>query len=116
MNAYIGKRQSGKTSKLIIQASGCNGYIICSTANHCRNLYNQAIDMGYNINYPITFKEFLEKRYHSKNVKKFFIDDLDVCLQSLSSVKIEGFTMTADEIVEINGKLIEAIRYPYMPF
>jgi hypothetical protein len=50
------------------------------------------MQMGLNIPLPITYDEFIQKRY-GRNISGFLIDNLDLFLKHLSNVPINAVTM-----------------------
>jgi len=92
-----GKRQSGKTTALIKVAAENGGYIVCRSKSMCGEINNMAHKMEVRIAFPLTYEEFLSKRYHGKGISKFYIDDVDALLQSLTEVPIEIVTFTGDQ-------------------
>lgn len=53
-----------------------------------------ANEMGCNIPFPITFREFIDKRYHSKNIKGFLIDNVEYLIQSMTTVPVLGISIS----------------------
>ena len=49
--------------------------------------------MGLDIPLPITYADFVEKRYHGRNISGFLIDNLEMFLQYLSNVPVNAITM-----------------------
>jgi len=95
MEKIILKKGEGKTKELINRADNYNGYIVVMNLKEVGRVFKMAKDMEKEINQPITFDEFLESRYFGQGVKKFYIDQADVFLQSLCNVPIEAITMSA---------------------
>jgi hypothetical protein len=89
-------RASGKTTELIKMCAENGGYIVCSDGTRCNQIAKQANQLGLSIAFPMTFKEFITGKYYSPNVKKFFLDDIDAMLQSISIPTIEAITLTDD--------------------
>lgn len=94
MNVIVGGRQTGKTSKLIDIASKNGGYIVCRSKSMCGEVMHMARKMERRIAFPITYEEFLQKRYYGKGISRFYIDDVDALLQSMTEVPIEVITVT----------------------
>ena len=94
MHALVGPRQSGKTTELIKLASTYGGYIVCRSRQMAGEISDMAHKMELRIAFPITYEEFIEKRYYGKNISKFYIDDADALLQSMTAVPIEAVTIT----------------------
>ena len=53
----VGGRQSGKTTRIIKEASETNGVIVCPTAQMADNICHLAWELNYNIRRPITYAE-----------------------------------------------------------
>ena len=52
-----------------------------------------AKEMGLNINFPLSFSEFIKNEYYAKGIKKIHIDNADMLLQKLTNVKIATISM-----------------------
>lgn len=83
-------RQAGKTTALIELASEKQLYIICPDRAQVRFIADLARKLNKKIPFPLTWQEFVERRYYGQGVKGFAIDNADACLQQLSSIKIEA--------------------------
>lgn len=94
MLSIVGGRQQGKTTALIDLAHEHGGYIVVRSKSMAGEVADMARKMERNIAFPLTYEEFLNKRYYGKGISKFWIDDADALLQSLTSVPIEGITLT----------------------
>jgi len=89
-----GGRQSGKTSKLIKMCARNGGYIVCRSKSMCGEIMNMARKMEVSIAFPLTYEEFIERRYFGKGISKFYIDDVDALLGYMTTVPIEAVTFT----------------------
>lgn len=94
MQIIVSGRQSGKTTKLIEIASKTDAYIVCHSQHECNRIYELALELNLNINFPITYREFIEHRYYGRGIKGFLIDNADQLIQSMTEVNIEALTMT----------------------
>lgn len=94
MRLIAGGRRTGKTSELIKYAAANNAYIVCRSVSMCKEIASMAHDMNLVISFPLTYQEFLEKKYYGKFIHSFCIDDIDLFLQSLTNVPIEMVTFT----------------------
>jgi hypothetical protein len=94
MKIIVKPRLGGKTIDLIRLAVKHNGYIICRDRNEAGRVANVARDMGHLINFPITFDEFQRNKYYAIGIQKFFIDNADLLLQSMTSIPIAAITVT----------------------
>ena len=55
---FISKgRRQGKTYDMIKLASENKGYILCSTVQQARHIYNLSKDIGVSIHFPITYAD-----------------------------------------------------------
>lgn len=85
----VGGRGSGRTTELIKEASKYNyALIVCHNENAVRYTFQMARDMGANIPYPITFDDFIKRHYYGRSVQAFLFDNIDISLQSYTSVPI----------------------------
>lgn len=96
MDVIIKGKQQGKTTEIIKKAKNHNGYIVCATKQECTRVFDLAREMKVNINFPISFNEFLKGDYYPEGVKKFHIDNAGLLIQEISKVKVE--TITIDEV------------------
>lgn len=95
MQIIVQDRQSGKTDDLVKQSNSIGGsYIVCHSKQEAIRISTRAFEMGYTINYPITFPEFLNKNYDSTSISCFLIDNAEVLLQELCRIPIETITMS----------------------
>jgi hypothetical protein len=94
MKIIVKPRLGGKTTELIRLADKHNGYIICRDRNEAGRVANAASDMGHVINFPITFDEFQRTKYYAIGIRKIFIDNADLLIQSMTSVPIAAITVT----------------------
>ncbi len=100
MEIIVGKRQSGKTTRLIRKAANFNGYLVVHNERMASDVAQIAAKMGIGINYPLTHAEFLKQNYHGCGVKHFYIDDAELLLERISLVPIKGITMRTNEMVD----------------
>jgi hypothetical protein len=86
----------GKTYDLIEYASTLKGYnlIVCPTQRSVCDVWKIILEKKYNIPQPITYQEFLDKKYNSLHVDSFLIDNIDLFIQSLSRTHISAITLT----------------------
>jgi hypothetical protein len=94
MKIIVKSRLGGKTTELIMLADKRNGYIICKDRNEAGRVANVARDMKHSINFPITFDVFQRTKYYAMGIQKFFIDNADLLLQSMTSIPIAAITVT----------------------
>lgn len=98
MKVICQARQEGKTTKIIIRAAATGGYIVCQSPAEAFRIYGQAKKMGLDINFPITFTEFLNGAFQGKNISAFHIDNVDTLLSLLArGIPIDSISLTKDE-------------------
>lgn len=86
-------RRAGKTYELVKKASEENLYIICANRTQVRATQDVARQNGFVIPFPMTWQEFIEKQYYGRNINGFVIDNLDMCLQSMTPVEIKAVSL-----------------------
>ena len=96
MKIIIKPKLGGKTTELIKLADGYNGYIVCKDRMESHRVADNARSLKCHINFPITFDDFLRNQYYGKGIRKFFIDNLDLLLNDMFPVPIEGVTITGE--------------------
>lgn len=85
MNVIYRRRQTGKTSELIERCSKDKYSLIVAPNKHmCAAIFKQSKELGCSIPYPITFTEFIAGRFQGKQINNFYIDELEMCLNSIS--------------------------------
>ena len=101
MRVIYKKRASGKTTELIKLSVDAKDsyYIVCRSHKEARRICEQAKEMGLHIPFPLTYAEFLGKKYYTRGIKGFLIDDVDALLSYMSSVPIYAIIIT-NECVE----------------
>ena len=97
MEKIILNRYCGKTTKLIQKSAEKGYYIVCRNIDTANSIQNYARIMGLSIPLPITYSEFIRGKYEGKRIPGFLIDDLDILIQTMSSVPIKAITITDDE-------------------
>lgn len=93
MEKIIMQRGYGKTTQLIKKSAKSGDYIVCHRLDEAKQIKYEAKQMGLDIPLPITYSEFVEKRYHGRKISGFLIDNLEMFLQYLSSVPVNVITM-----------------------
>jgi len=97
MKVICRPRQSGKTYEVIKRCMEEGGYIVCPNMDRAHKVSLMADDLGIDIPYPITFYDFMSGKYYPDGIKKFHIDDIDLCLQRFSRVPISTISLTSGE-------------------
>jgi hypothetical protein len=100
MEVYAKPRQRGKTTDLIRLAAAEWLYIVSPDQNAARYTAEMARKMGLDIPLPITWGEFVSRRYHGRGVKGFVIDKLDMCVQQMTTVPIRAVSLNVPEPAE----------------
>lgn len=93
MKIIVRPRRAGKTYDLIKQAAEENLYIICPNRSQVHDIADQARKMELVIPFPLTWQEFIQQQYYGKHIEGFVIDNLDICIQSMSPVEIKAVSL-----------------------
>jgi hypothetical protein len=93
MEKIIMQKGYGKTTQLIKKSAKSGDYIVCHRLPEANRIQYEAQQMGLDIPLPITYAEFVEKRYSGRNISGFLIDNLEMFLQYLSNVPVNAVTM-----------------------
>lgn len=88
-------RGEGKTTDLIKLSFERGGYIICKDIDEAHNISFIANELGCDIPLPITYDEFINKRYGK--IKEFYIDNVDNLLLYLTKSPIHAITLSKEE-------------------
>lgn len=106
MKAIINPNNGVKTAELIKLSAETFYYIVCDSDHKAREIFECAKDSGFDIPFPMTFDEFLNKRFHPPGVKGFLIDGIDKMLTYLSWCRpIAAITLTCE-----NPELLEQTK------
>jgi hypothetical protein len=97
MKVYARPRQGGKTTELVRLAAQEFLYVVCPDRAQALHVQRVARDMGLDIPFPMTWGEFLRCDYHSKGVRGFVIDNLDLCIQGMSHVPVRAVSLTDED-------------------
>lgn len=99
MQIITGGGGCGKTTELIRLCARHGGYIVTRNQILAIDIQQHAIKLGLNIPLPITYSEFLSGKYCGKNIKNFYIDDVDVMIsQFANGVNINAVTFSSEQI------------------
>lgn len=91
---YKGRGQ-GKTYDMIKLASENNGYILCSTVQLARYIYDLSKDMGLDIHFPITYSDLpLTKGQQIDNI---LIDNAEDIIEIAVGKKVSAISITDEE-------------------
>jgi hypothetical protein len=92
-------RRGGKTDALIRQCAKANGYIVVQNRKLAGEVSDRARVLGCDLNFPITFDEFLSGAFDGRGVRELFIDDLDVLVARLArGTKVSAVSVTATAV------------------
>ncbi|MGB2579530.1 AAA+ ATPase superfamily predicted ATPase [Elusimicrobium simillimum] len=102
MKIITGARASGKTTELLrrLPIEG-NGYIVVRSKQVAKIIFEYAQSFGLEINFPLTFNEFIENRYWGKRVDWIVIDDAEALLQYIAHPGVAIYSIT------ISGEIID---------
>jgi hypothetical protein len=93
MKVIVGQRQTGKSEQILRLAVEHFAYIVCPTMQEVTDLWSRAKELNLDIPQPITWDAFVDHRYYSRGIKAFVIDNLDLCVQSMTTVDIKGVSL-----------------------
>ena len=77
-------RQAGKTTELIKLASQEGGYIVCHSHDEAYRISKTAEELGKQILFPITYDEYITGSFCGKNIKAFYIDNVEFLLSIIA--------------------------------
>jgi hypothetical protein len=86
-------RQSGKTTELIKMCHSRHGYIVCSSRDEALRIHKVSRDLGYKIPLPITYDEFIQKRYYAYGGNVIYIDNVEMLLRAMTPCEIGAITV-----------------------
>jgi len=92
MKIITGAKRVGKTFNLIQESAKTGHYIVCHSREECSRIFSEALKHELNIPFPISYHEFIERKYYGKHISGFLIDDIDRLLWMISSVPIKTVT------------------------
>lgn len=93
---YSGKRQSGKTTKLIKESAATGAVIVAPTKFNAEYIKTIALKMQLYIPEPISIETFIKEQFlHTSDGKHYLIDELQAVLHHL---KIDAATADEDSI------------------
>lgn len=69
MRIIYGPAGSGKTMQLIRIAAKHNYYMVVKDMEEARRVNTEAHKLGFNIPFPLTYREFLEGEYYKQGIK-----------------------------------------------
>jgi hypothetical protein len=93
MKKIVGDRGSGKTTHLIKESAETFYYIVCLDATEVDMIIRMARRLKLDIPHPLTYEEFLERRYSPYGVKGLLIDNVDRLVRYISMVTVYTITL-----------------------
>jgi hypothetical protein len=98
MEKIIMKRGYGKTYQLIKKSSITGDYIVCHSMQEASSIQRQAQELGLKIPFPLSYDEFLDKKYYGKNISGFLIDNVELLIRRLSKsdVPVNAITLSVE--------------------
>ena len=84
---------------LIRKSHKLNHYIVSKDFESIENIMILSREMKLDINYPLTFSEFMNKQYNENGIKGFLIERPQDLLQTISKVNI-SYVFEEQEIIE----------------
>jgi hypothetical protein len=99
INIIYGNRRTGRTHNAIIEARNKNAYLVVRDREYAKDAFKN----GENgILFPVTFEEFIQKRWCGKGCK-FVIDDADVLIQYIGDYNVVAMTVDVGESLNLNA-------------
>lgn len=83
-----GARGTGRTTEMIRVAAESFAYIICPDYKQVAYVRDMAREMGVDIPFPLTWNQFVNGKYYGRGIRGFVIDNLDMCIQGMTSVPV----------------------------
>ena len=93
----VTKRGGGKTTQLIELSAKTGAYIVCHSHSTAGGIMRMALQSDLKIPLPITYDDFINKRYYGAGIKGFLFDDVELFVQSLTRVPILAVTASIEE-------------------
>ena len=94
MKVIARPRQGGKTTDLVKLAAEEFLYVVCPDQAQVFYVARMARDMGLDIPVPLTWEDFTEGTYNGRGVRGFVIDNLDMCIQQMTTVPVRAVSLT----------------------
>lgn len=97
MHVIHKERNAGKTTELIALASDEGGYIVCHSHKEAHRISRVAEISGKQIPFPITYDEYLRGSFCGRNIKAFYIDNVDLLLARIAKgVPVKAISINDD--------------------
>jgi len=96
MEAIVQDRYTGKTTELIKRSAKSQNYIVCRNPHH---VADEARKLDLKIPFPLSYDEWIERKYFGRNITGFLIDDIDAMLNYMSyGTPVNAFTISPKEV------------------
>lgn len=90
-----GPKQSGKTTELIRMAAEHSAYLVVFGHDQAYQATQKAKEMGLDIHFPLTYKEFISGAFDQRGVRGVVIDNVDMLVQYMAGrVPVAAISMT----------------------
>jgi len=86
-----------KTTELVKMAHNECKLIVCQSKHEAHRIKDYGQEQGYDIYLPITYEEFINKRYSNRNTKSLLIDNVDMLVAHIANVSVEAITLSIDD-------------------
>ena len=97
MKIRTGARRAGKTYDSIKLAAETGAYLVCMDKAEAYRIQEQALSMGADILFPITFSELLDTRRLIGTRAKLVIDNADIFLRTICApYELVGISVGAE--------------------
>lgn len=98
MKVYYKEKGKGKTTELIKTAVKDFLYMVVKDNERAHQVFRQAKEMGLDIPFPITFREFVNGRFYGSGVRGFAIDDVDMLVEYLARGRpVKAISLTKEK-------------------
>lgn len=85
----IGRRQSGRTTRMIKKAAENNIHIVVANGPRAHFIHSMAREMGLSIPFPITVSELKQiKLLGHRDIREVYVDDADDVLEQFIGVHV----------------------------
>lgn len=105
----VGGRQSGKTIRLIKEASKTNGVIVCPTHNMVDYVFQTACELGYAISKPITYDQLFMYPHHA-NKNPHYFDEYGITLMCALRRQLNMFDRHNTKSIIIDEDSIKSLN------
>jgi hypothetical protein len=97
MKVIVRDRRRGKTSDLIRLAAAEGLCIVCPVPALAAEVARMAAGAGLDIPAPVTWQQFIDGGIRGRRINGFAIDDLDICVQSMSTAPVFAASLTGGQ-------------------